>query len=140
MFDAIALVILAGMMLIPFVNIVVGIIVGAGVGGIFGAVAGLLLSVLVIAAEKLIGHRLGLFDRRPALAASAFPQANAYRRARLTRRRTLVLRAQRRRPVLRPPIYFTEPAPLRPSGLMVAILRDTGPTDGSQNRRYLRLN
>ncbi|MDP1639324.1 MAG: hypothetical protein Q8L61_00190 [Hyphomicrobium sp.] len=139
MFDAIALVILAGMMLIPFVNIVVGLIVGAGVGGVFGAVTGLLLSVLVIAAEKLIGHRLGLFDPRPALA-SALPQATAYGRARLTRRRTLVLRAQRQRPVLRPPIYFTEPAPLRPPGLMVAILRDASLRDGRQSRRYLRLN
>jgi hypothetical protein len=140
MFDAIALVILAGMMLIPFVNIVVGVIVGAGVGGIFGAVAGLVLSVLVIAAEKHIGHRLGLFDPRPALAASALPQATAYGRARLTRRRTLVLRAQRRRPVLRPPIYFTEPAPLRPPGLMVALLRDAVLRDANQSRRHLRLN
>ncbi len=135
MFDAIALVILAGMMLIPFVNIVVGVIVGAGVGGMFGAVAGLSLAVLVMAAEKLIGHRLGLFDPRPERAATALPQANAHGRARLTRRRTLVLRTQRRRPVLRAPIYFTEPAPLRPPGLMVAILRDV-----SQSRRYLRLN
>lgn len=140
MLDAIALIILAGMMLIPFVNVVVGIIVGAGVGGVIGAVAGLLLSVLVIAAEKLIGHRLGLFDPRRALAASALPQASAYRHARLTRRRTLVLRAQPRPPVLRPPIYFTEPAPLRPPGLMVAILRDASLRDRSQSRRYLRLN
>jgi hypothetical protein len=140
MFDAIALVILAGMMLIPFVNIVVGVIVGAGVGGVFGAVAGMLLSVLVIAAEKLIGHRLGLLDPRPALAASALPQANAYGRARLTRRRTLVLRAQRRRPLLHPPIYIDEPAPLRPPGLMVAILRDASLRGASQSRRYLRLN
>jgi hypothetical protein len=140
MFDAIALVILAGMMLIPFVNVVVGVIFGAGMGGVFGAVAGLLVSVLVIAAEKLIGHRLGLFDPRPALAASALPQANAYGRSRLTRRRTLVLRTQRQRPVLRTPIYFTDPAPLRPAGLMVAILRDASLRDGSQTRRYLRLN
>ena len=135
MFDAIALVILTGMMLIPFINILVGVIVGAGLGGVFGAVGGLSLAVLVIAAEKLIGDRLGLFDPRPELAATALPQANAHGRARLTRRRTLVLRTQRQRPVLHPPIYFTEPAPLRPPGLMVAILRD-----GSQSRRYLRLN
>ena len=135
MFDAIALVILSGMMLIPFINILVGVIVGAGLGGVFGAVGGLSLAILVIAAEKLIGARLGLFDPRPELAATALPQASAHGRARLTRRRTLVLRTQRQRPVLRPPIYFTEPAPLRPPGLMVAILRD-----GSQSRRYLRLN
>ena len=134
MFDAIALVILTGMMLIPFINILVGVIVGAGLGGVFGAVGGLSLAVLVIAAEKLIGDWLGLFDPRPELA-TALPQANAHGRARLTRRRTLVLRTQRQRPVLRPPIYFTEPAPLRPPGLMVAILRD-----GSQTRRFLRLN
>jgi hypothetical protein len=135
MFDAIALVILTGMMLIPFVNILVGVIVGAGLGGVFGAVGGLSLAVLVIAAEKLIGDRLGLFDPRPEFATTALPQANAQGRARLTRRRTLVLRTQRQRPVLRSPIYYTEPAPLRPSGLMVAILRDS-----SQSRRYLRLN
>ena len=138
MFDAIALVILAGMMLIPFVNIVVGVIVGAGFGGVFGAVAGLSLALLVMAAEKLIGHRLGLFEPRPELAATALPRANAHGRVRLTRRRTLVLRTQRQHPVLRPPIYFTEPAPLRPPGLpgsMVAVLRDS-----TQSRRYLRLN
>ena len=135
MFDAIALVILTGMMLIPFVNILVGVIVGAGLGGVFGAVGGLSLAILVIAAEKLIGARLGLFDPRPELAATALPQVSAHRRARLTRRRTLVLRTQRQRPVLHPPIHFTEPAPLRTPGLMVAILRD-----GSQSRRYLRLN
>ena len=60
--DAIATVILAGMMLIPVVNVFVGVIVGASVGGLPGAMAGFLLAALVIAAEKLIGDRRGWFE------------------------------------------------------------------------------
>jgi hypothetical protein len=41
--DMIAIVILAGMMLIPVVNIFAGVIIGAGLGGAAGACAGLLL-------------------------------------------------------------------------------------------------
>jgi hypothetical protein len=60
--DAIATVILAGMMLIPLVNIFVGAIVGAGLVGTPGAVAGVLLAMAVTVAEKLIGDRRGWFD------------------------------------------------------------------------------
>ncbi len=59
--DAIALVILAGMMLIPLINIVVGAIVGLGMGGIPGGVIGVMLAVVISLAEKLIGDRRGWF-------------------------------------------------------------------------------
>jgi hypothetical protein len=60
--DAIATVILAGMMLVPFLNVFVGAIVGAGLVGTPGAAAGVLLALAVTAAEKLIGDWRGRFD------------------------------------------------------------------------------
>jgi hypothetical protein len=60
--DAIATVILAGMMLIPLVNVFVGAIVGAGLVGTPGAAAGVLLALVVTVAEKLIGDWRGWFD------------------------------------------------------------------------------
>jgi hypothetical protein len=51
--ELIAAVILMGMMLIPFVNIIVGVIVGGGLGGVAGSMLGLTLAVLIIAAERL---------------------------------------------------------------------------------------
>ena len=50
--DMIAIVILAGMMLIPVVNIFAGVIIGAGLGGAAGAGAGLLLALIVMAGER----------------------------------------------------------------------------------------
>jgi hypothetical protein len=52
--DTIAIVILAGMMLVPVVNIFVGVVVGAGLGGAAGVSAGLVLAVAVTAAERLV--------------------------------------------------------------------------------------
>lgn len=57
--NAIAIIILAGMMLVPLVNILVGAIAGAGLAGPPGAVAGVALAIAITGAEKLIGdHRL----------------------------------------------------------------------------------
>ena len=42
-FDAIALIVLSGMMLVPLINIVVGLIVGAWLAGPAGALVGLAL-------------------------------------------------------------------------------------------------
>jgi hypothetical protein len=52
--DMIAIVILAGMMLIPVVNIFAGVIIGAGLGGAAGACAGLLLALIVMAGERAL--------------------------------------------------------------------------------------
>jgi hypothetical protein len=52
--DMIAIVILAGMMLIPVVNIFAGVIIGAGLGGAAGACAGLLLALIVMAGERVL--------------------------------------------------------------------------------------
>ncbi len=57
--NAIATVILAGMMLIPFVNVVVAAIVGAGLAGPFGSLFGILLAVAITAAETTIAQRMG---------------------------------------------------------------------------------
>jgi hypothetical protein len=51
--DTIAIVILAGMMLVPVINIIVGIVVGAGLGGAAGASAGFVLALAVTVAERL---------------------------------------------------------------------------------------
>ena len=59
-FDAIALIVLSGMMLVPLINIVVGLIAGAWLGGPAGALVGLSLAVLIAAMEKLIGDRHSL--------------------------------------------------------------------------------
>ena len=50
--DMIATVILAGMMLIPLVNIVAGLIIGSVFGGAGGALAGFCLAVGILAAER----------------------------------------------------------------------------------------
>ena len=47
MLDAVATVILAGMMFIPIINLVVGIIVGTGLFGVAGGFAGAALAVLI---------------------------------------------------------------------------------------------
>jgi hypothetical protein len=57
--DAIALLILMGMMFIPLVNIIVGVVVGAGLAGPPGALFGLLSALAISAAQKIIGDRRG---------------------------------------------------------------------------------
>jgi hypothetical protein len=114
LFDAIATVILAGMMFIPLVNIVVGVIFGAGLGGVVGAVVGLSLAVLIMAAEKLIGDRLGWFDARRKSVKDDDVHPHARLRLRLTRRRALIMRSNRRDRYPRAPIYFREPSTLVP--------------------------
>jgi hypothetical protein len=60
--NAIATVILVGMMLIPLVNIAVGAIAGAGIGGLPGGLFGILLGLAISAAEKWVADRLGWWD------------------------------------------------------------------------------
>jgi hypothetical protein len=55
--DAIALLILIGMMFIPLVNVIVGVVVGAGLAGPPGALCGLLSALAISAAQTIIGKR-----------------------------------------------------------------------------------
>jgi len=59
--DAIALVILLGMMLVPLVNIIVGVTVGAVLAGPPGALFGALIALAITATQKLVGDRRGWF-------------------------------------------------------------------------------
>ncbi len=51
LFDAIAFILLCGMMLVPLINVVVGLIFGACFGGPLGALTGLALAVFISAIE-----------------------------------------------------------------------------------------
>ncbi len=80
--DTIATIVLAGMMLIPLVNVVAGVIVGAGLGGSIGAMAGLVIALSIMAAENfMIGHVLRHEAKRArkARVATAKPRAHAAR-------------------------------------------------------------
>jgi hypothetical protein len=68
--DAIALLILGGMMFIPLVNIIVGVVVGAGLAGPPGALFGLLCALAISAAQKVFGDASGVTP-------SAKPRARA---------------------------------------------------------------
>jgi hypothetical protein len=57
--DAIATIILGGMMLIPLVNVIVGAIAGAGLGGPLGGTIGIGLAIAVTYAETWLADRLG---------------------------------------------------------------------------------
>ena len=54
MLDAVATIILAGMMFIPIINLVVGIIAGASMLGIPGGIGGAALAFLITIAQKQI--------------------------------------------------------------------------------------
>ena len=76
MLNAIAIVLLVGMMFIPIINLVVGIIVGACMLGLPGGIAGAALAFLITIAQKQIpcrrpihiklGARIIDFSSRPA--------------------------------------------------------------------------
>ena len=51
--DMIATIILAGMMLVPILNVFAGVIVGAGLAGAPGAMAGLFIALTIMGAERL---------------------------------------------------------------------------------------
>jgi hypothetical protein len=105
--DAIAIIILGGMMLIPVVNVFVGIIVGAGLAGLPGGLLGLALAIAVTAAEKLLGERRGWFEvvheNHSAVASVQRPA-----RARWTKRRMMHGRAFA--PPTRPPLPSVQPS------------------------------
>jgi hypothetical protein len=93
--DAIASIILLGMMMVPIVNIFVGIILGAALCGVPGGILGLLLAVTVIVAEKIVAERRGWFEvigevgNTEVSLIEQKPDARLGTRARLTRRRAL---------------------------------------------------
>jgi hypothetical protein len=60
--DAIATVILAGLMLLPLLNVVVGGVAGAGLLGPLGGLAGILLAIAITALETWLADRLGWRD------------------------------------------------------------------------------
>ena len=63
--DLIATVILAGMMLVPLVNVVAGLIIGSALGGAAGALGGFCLAVAILAGERwLIGLRIAYASNR----------------------------------------------------------------------------
>jgi hypothetical protein len=62
--DAIATIILGGMMLIPLVNVIVGAIIGAGLGGPLGAAMGIALAIAINYAETWLADRLGWRELR----------------------------------------------------------------------------
>jgi len=62
--DAIATVILAGLMLIPLLNVIVGGVIGAGLLGPFGGVMGIVLAIAITALETWVADRLGWRDLR----------------------------------------------------------------------------
>jgi hypothetical protein len=76
MLDAVATIILAGMMFVPIINLVVGIIAGACMLGIPGGIGGAALAFLITIAQKQIprpihlklGVRIIDFPSRPTAA------------------------------------------------------------------------
>jgi hypothetical protein len=62
--DAIATVILTGLMLIPLVNLIVGGVVGAGLFGPLGCAIGILLAIGIAMLETWLADRMGWRDLR----------------------------------------------------------------------------
>jgi hypothetical protein len=63
--DAIATVILTGLMLVPLVNVLVGGVAGGGLLGPLGVTIGVLLAIAITALETRIADHLGWRDLRP---------------------------------------------------------------------------
>ena len=79
MLDAVATIILAGMMLIPGINLLVGIVAGGASFGVSGGFAGAAVAVLVTLAEnQLIDRRRVGSPRLPAEIIS-FPDPSRWR-------------------------------------------------------------
>ena len=124
-FDAIALIVLSGMMLVPLVNVVVGLIAGAWLGGPAGALVGLSLAVLIAAIEKWAADQVAWFE----------PNATTAEAAPLTLApRSIDLLPTGRHAVPSTPVYFTEPMPPLPP-MMASTARSN-----AQNEAHCHLN
>ena len=79
MLDAVATIILAGMMLIPGINLLVGIVAGSAVFGVSGGFAGAAIAVLISFAENRLidGRRVG--NPRPSAEIISFPDPSCWR-------------------------------------------------------------
>ncbi len=60
--DAIATVMLAGLMLVPLLNVIVGGVGGAGLAGPVGGIIGILLAIAITALERWLVDCLGAHD------------------------------------------------------------------------------
>lgn len=83
--ETIAAVILAGMMLVPILNLIVGMIVGGGLAGVSGCLLGLALALLITVVERLLAARFFDGARQPN-GAKATAHAPAAARSRLSMR------------------------------------------------------
>jgi hypothetical protein len=111
-FEAIAIIVLSGMMLVPLINVVVGLIAGAWLGGPAGALVGLAFAVLIAATEKWMAGQLGWFEPETTSAEEARPHLGPQ----LTRARHATLST---------PVYFTGPVPPLPP-MMASAVRPEG--------------
>ena len=100
-FDAVALIVLSGMMLVPIINIVVGLIVGAWLAGPAGVPVGLALAVLISVIQKWLGDRLGWFEPKTTILEEVRPHVAPQ-----------VIRP--RHASLSAPVHFTQPVPPLP--------------------------
>ena len=78
MLDAIAIIILAGMMLIPGINLLVGIVAGGASFGVSGAFAGAALAVLITLAEKWLSDGRRITQSTPTAAIISFPDPSLW--------------------------------------------------------------
>jgi ABC-type branched-subunit amino acid transport system permease subunit len=80
MLNAIAIIVLAGMMLIPGINLLVGIVAGGASFGVSGAFAGGAIAVLITLAEKWLsdGRRMGPTQPRPTAEIFSFPEPSLW--------------------------------------------------------------
>lgn len=121
--DAIATIILVGMMLIPIVNVGVGAIVGAALGGVPGAIIGITTAFSLSILEKLITDQLGWWEEPgPQSAGGTFEDAAVSTVGRQARRGTETPRTQ-------PPAHRARAYRARDAG------ERTGPAAAARNRR-----
>jgi len=83
--DMIATIILAGMMLVPILNVFAGVIVGAGLAGVPGAMAGLFVALTIMGAERLaVAYAIQRETRRARVArrSRVFPRTSRAARSR----------------------------------------------------------
>ena len=79
MLDAVATIILAGMMLIPGINLLVGIVAGSAVFGVSGGFAGAAIAVLITLAENQLIDRRRVGNPRPSAEIISFPDPSRWR-------------------------------------------------------------
>ena len=80
MLDAVATIILAGMMLIPGINLLVGIVAGGASFGVSGGFAGAALAVLITLAENQLIDRLPIGSSpRSSAEIISFPNPSLWR-------------------------------------------------------------